>query len=145
MAEKDNKISSNNLKVKVGSRLESIRSTAFQLSQKKFAELIDHEDLGATPQNRISLLEKGKGSATIIWRVLSFMYEQGIDINYLFGPTPMHRTSDGTVVYAENINDYLDESARSLGEAREKIDELMQSTFEVRDYIRGSVDATKEP
>ena len=142
MAEKESKTTPMDLKEMVGARLKNIRTSAFDLSQKKFAELIDHEDLGANPQNRITLLEKGKGSATIIFRVLHFLHEEGIDINYLFGPTPMRRTADGTVLYAENINDYLDETARSLGETREKIDELMQSTFQVREYIKGSIQTT---
>ena len=139
MPEKDDKTTTTELRREIGARIKKVRSTVFKLSQRKFAEQMDHVDLGANPQNRLANLEQGNGSATIIFGVLSYLYNEGININYLFGPEQMRRTTDGTVLYAENITDYLDEATRNLGETREKVDELLQATYEVREYIKGTI------
>lgn len=127
------------VKLDIGSRYREIRVEAFdKMSQQKFGELIEDMDV-SNRQGRIAVLEKGKGSAEVIYSVLLFLYEQGINLHYLFGDEPLYRTSQGSALYPENVTDYVKEVNLLAGEAREKLDELVRSTQQMGEYVSTAV------
>lgn len=129
----------NKVRLEIGSRLREVREVAFEkISQQKFGELIEYMDV-ANPQGRIAVLEKGKGSAEVIYSVLVYLYEQGINLNFLFGQEPMWRKASGVALYPENVSDYVKEVRILSAEAREKLDEMLRATQQMDEHIAEAV------
>jgi hypothetical protein len=133
------------VRAQIGARLREIREGAFDTTQQKFGESIEHMD-AANPQGRIAVMEKGKGSAEVIYSVLTHLYKQGININYLFGPEPMYRKqTDGVALYPENVSDYVKEVRLLAAEAREKLDEVLRHSNLMNEHLDETVAASKRP
>jgi hypothetical protein len=135
----------NQIRLNIGAQLRKVRESAFdKMSQQKFGEMIEHMDV-ANSQGRIAALEKGKGSADVIFSVLVFLYDKGIDINCLFGPGPMWRRSGGAALHPENVSDYVKEVRLLSAEAREKLDEVLRTTQQMEEHIVESVSQEDQP
>ena len=126
----------------IGQRLKEIRLEAFDnMNQTQFGEEIPHLHV-VNKQSRIYHLENGAGSAQTIYAVLSFLYRQGININYLFSEhEPMKRTIDReNSVYSGNILEFLDELLANSRSAEANLRQISVLGEEFRDFVASELD-----
>ena len=116
-----------------GQRMQQCRKEGLKASRKEFGEQVRPEPLAP---ERIVTLEQGKGSSTAIYMVLKHLYDQGVNINYLFGEHEARwRSKEGAMVYAENVVDYLNEMTLLTGQASAQLQEMLISTKGIKNHI----------
>ncbi len=128
----------------VGAKIKQIRVDNLGITQDALGQVIPHLE-GKNLQVRIASLERGNGSAGTIYTVMKHLYNQGVNINFLFGEqeSPL-RISKQVSLYPENITDYLKDVLVSAGNAKAMIQEIADSTERVQNYVNRTVQMAEE-
>ncbi len=128
----------------VGAKIKQIRVDNLGITQDALGQVIPHLE-GKNLQVRIASLERGNGSAGTIYTVMKHLYNQGVNINFLFGEqeSPL-RISKQVSLYPENITDYLKDVLVSAGNAKAMIQEIAESTERVQNYVNRTVQMAEE-
>lgn len=142
--DKENKDALDRLRRDVGERLKTIRTKGLKLSQEKFGESIPDLE-GKNLQVRIASLEKGRASNTTVYAVMKFLYNEGVNINYVFGDEEsLLRIGKEVSLYPENIIDYLNDVLVSAGKATAIVSEITESTKRVEEYVQRTIELSEE-
>ena len=128
----------------VGAKIKQIRVDNLGITQDALGQVIPHLE-GKNLQVRIASLERGNGSAGTIYTVMKHLYNQGVNINFLFGEqeSPL-RISKQVSLYPENITDYLKDVLVSAGNAKGMIREIAEATERVQNYVNRTVQMAEE-
>ncbi len=128
----------------VGAKIKQIRVDNLGITQDALGQVIPHLE-GKNLQVRIASLERGNGSAGTIYTVMKHLYNQGVNINFLFGEqeSPL-RISKQVSLYPENITDYLKDVLVTAGNAKAMIQEIADSTDRVQNYVKRTVQMAEE-
>ena len=122
----------------VGARLREFRDALTPAkTQQAVGEII--APLTSSPQSRIAKLERGEGSAVLIYSLLRYYHEQGFDLNYLFDAEVgiTYKPKDA-YVYRGNVNALLQQVSEQLVEARASIVQCEETTERLALHYLGS-------
>lgn len=128
----------------VGAKIKQIRVDNLGITQDALGQVIPHLE-GKNLQVRIASLERGNGSAGTIYTVMKHLYNQGVNINFLFGEqeSPL-RISKQVSLYPENISDHLKDVLLTAGNAQSLIQEIVSNTKRVQNYVNRTVQMAEE-
>lgn len=122
----------------IGERLKDIRCKAFdEATRPELAEIMSGTGLDITAA-RIRNLEAGNGTGSLIYTVLGFLYDQGINLHYLFGEAEIRRVRVGERAYSANVTDYLDEVERGTVDAIGQLRSLLDTATRLNAHLRGA-------
>lgn len=128
----------------VGAKIKQIRVDNLGITQDALGQVIPHLE-GKNLQVRIASLERGNGSAGTIYTVMKHLYNQGVNINFLFGEqeSPL-RISKQVSLYPENITDYLKDVLVSAGNAKGMIQDIAEATERVQNYVNRTIQMAEQ-
>ena len=132
----------------VGAKIKQVRVENLKITQDTLGQSTPFLASKLTSKNiqvRIAALERGNGSAGTIYVVMKHLYDQGVNINFLFGEqeSPM-RISKQVSLYPENISDYLKDVRATSISARSLMQEIADNTERVQEYIDRTVRMAEE-
>ena len=144
MAKDEDKLEAEKLCKEVGARLKEVRTRGLNLSQDKLGQATPHLSANNL-QVRIASLERGNGSTATVYTVMKYMYDRGVNINYLFGEEEsMLRISKQVSLYPENIIDYLQDVLISAGNVGAIANEIVENTKRVEKYVESTIQIAEQ-
>ncbi|WP_116108843.1 hypothetical protein [Lewinella sp. IMCC34191] len=144
MAKDKDKLEVDRLREEVGARFKEIRTKGLKLSQDKLGQSTPHLE-GNNLQVRVASLEKGNGSTATVYTVMKYLYDRGVNINYLFGEEEsMLRISKQVSLYPENIIDYLQDVLISAGNVGAIANEIVENTKRVEKYVESTIQIAEQ-
>jgi hypothetical protein len=146
MAKDKNKEAIDKIREEVGARLKEFRTKGLKLSQDKLGQNTPYlEGNKNNLQVKIAALEKGNGSTATVYAVMKYLYDRGMNINYLFGEEEsLLRISKQASLYPENIIDYLEDVLISAGKVKAIATDIVESTKRVENYVEKTIEIAEE-
>lgn len=119
----------------VGARLREVREKQFNASRRELAEAIVLDAPSA--YSRIIDLERGRGSVEMLYKVLKYYHDHGVDLNFLFNGegAPVSSKSADDYVVAELVESFVGSVEQTIAAVRLAINDLDEQGRAMKDYL----------